>query len=97
MDFGCIALGLLLLRGYLMKDRLFYSLPPGTPKEMVTILRAAFMATMRDPEFLAEAKKAKLEIDPRSGEEVESLIARYFSLEASLIGKLRQILGPPKR
>src|SRR5437867_5658745 len=41
-----------------------YVLPPKTPKDQVVTLRNAFMQTMKDPEFLAEAAKAKLDINP---------------------------------
>ena len=69
-----------------------YSLPPGTPKERVQILRKAFVDTMKDPEFLAEAKKANLDLDLRTGEEVEKTIANLFKLEPSISNKLREIL-----
>lgn len=69
-----------------------YSLSPGTPKERVKTLRDAFTATMKDADFLAEAKKAKLEIGPASGEEVEKIIADYFGLEPELIAKLKEAL-----
>lgn len=69
-----------------------YSLPPGTPKERVKILRAAFMATMKNADFLAEAKKAKLEISPASGEEVEKIISDFFSLGPGLIARLKEAL-----
>lgn len=73
-----------------------YSLPPGTAKERVRILREAFMATMKDPEFLAEAKKASLDLNPVSGEEVESIVQDFFKLAPGLIAKLRDILVPAK-
>src|SRR5215813_1780865 len=41
-----------------------YVLPPGTPKDRVQILRKAFMDTVKDPDFLADASKAKLDINP---------------------------------
>lgn len=69
-----------------------YSLPPGTPKERVRLLRKAFMDTMRDPEFLADAKKSKMDIDPMPGEEVEKTVARFFKLDAKLVDRLREIL-----
>ena len=69
-----------------------YSLPPGTPKDRVKILQKAFMDTMKDPEFLADAKKSQLDIDPVSPEEVEKTVARFFKLDATLIAKLREIL-----
>jgi tripartite-type tricarboxylate transporter receptor subunit TctC len=69
-----------------------YTLPPGTPKDRVQILRQAFQATLRDPAFLAEADKAKLEIAPVAGEEIERTIANIFKLDAPTIAKLRTIL-----
>lgn len=69
-----------------------YSLPPGTPKDRVQLLRKAFMDTMRDPEFLAEAKKANLDLDLVTGEELEKIIANFFKLEPSVSNKLREIL-----
>jgi len=69
-----------------------YALPPGTPKERVQILRKAFQDTLRDPEFLADAKKSKLEIDPTTGEQVERIIAEFFKLDPALIAKLKGIL-----
>ena len=69
-----------------------YTLPPGTPKDRVQILRQAFQATLRDPAFLAEADKAKLEIAPVTGEEIERTIANIFKLDAPTIAKLRTIL-----
>ena len=46
------------------------ALPPGTPKERLEILRKAYEKTLKDPELLAEAKKAKLVVTHVSGEEV---------------------------
>jgi hypothetical protein len=69
-----------------------YSLPPGTPKDRVQLLRKAFMDTMKDPEFLAEAKKANLDLDLVTGEELERIIANFFKLEPSVSNKLREIL-----
>ena len=54
-----------------------YVLPPKTPKEQVATLRNAFMQTMKDPEFLAEAAKAKLDINPLDGAELERTFERY--------------------
>jgi tripartite-type tricarboxylate transporter receptor subunit TctC len=69
-----------------------FTLPPGTPKERVETLRNAFVATMKDPEFLAEASKSKLDIEPVSGEELHKTIGRLFKLEPALVGNLKEIL-----
>jgi tripartite-type tricarboxylate transporter receptor subunit TctC len=69
-----------------------YVLPPATPKDRVQILRKAFMDTMKDPEFLAEAKKANLDINPDGGAELEQNVRDIFKLDQSLIAKLKDIL-----
>jgi tripartite-type tricarboxylate transporter receptor subunit TctC len=69
-----------------------YVLPPGTPKDRVQILRKAFMDTMKDPEFLAEAKKARLDINPLDGAELEANVREVFNLDPNLIPKAREIL-----
>jgi len=56
------------------------SLPPGTPKERLSILRKAFKATLKDPEFLAQAKKSKLVIDYVSGEEIEKFVDQMLAI-----------------
>jgi tripartite-type tricarboxylate transporter receptor subunit TctC len=69
-----------------------YFLPPGTPKERVQILRKAYMETMRDPEFLADAKKAKLDLNPDDGAGLERNVKEIFDLDPSLVAKLKEIL-----
>jgi tripartite-type tricarboxylate transporter receptor subunit TctC len=69
-----------------------YVFPPGTSKERVQILRQAFTATMRDPEFLAEAGKSKLDINPLPGDSLEKTVAGIFQLDARLVSKLKEIL-----
>lgn len=69
-----------------------YVLPPGTPRERVQILRNAFMDTMKDGEFLAEAQKAKLDINPVDGAELDRNVKNIFTLEPALVAKLKEIL-----
>ena len=69
-----------------------YVVPPGTPKDRVQILRRAFMDTMKDSAFLAEAKKATLDINAADGAELEQNVKDIFKLESSLITKLKEIL-----
>jgi tripartite-type tricarboxylate transporter receptor subunit TctC len=56
------------------------SLPPNAPKERLQTLRKAFAATLRDSEFLAEAKKTKLYIKPVSGKEIEGYVKEIYSM-----------------
>ena len=69
-----------------------FALPPGTPKDRVQVLRKALQATLKDPAFIAEAEKAKLTIDPVSGEELEQMVAALFTLDPVLLAKLKDIL-----
>ena len=71
-----------------------YVAPPRTPKQRIEILRQAFDATMRDSEFLADAKKANLEIEPITGQEMERLVSGIFKLDPALAAKLKSILNP---
>ena len=69
-----------------------YVLPPGTPKERVNVLRKAFMDTMKDPDFLAEANKASLDLNPLDGEEFDQNVKALFRLEPPLVDRLKEIL-----
>jgi tripartite-type tricarboxylate transporter receptor subunit TctC len=63
--------------------------PPGVPPERLAILRKAFQDTMRDPEFLAEAHRANLDIDPATHEQVEQLLARFADYPPAVIEKAK--------
>ncbi len=69
-----------------------FVLPPGTPKDRVQLLRRAFMDTMKDPEFLAEAQKARLDVNPADGAELEKNVREIFNLEPTLVARLKEIL-----
>jgi len=71
-----------------------YALPPGTPKSRADLLRGAFNATMKDPEFLAEMKKSKLEINPLSGAEVDGIVKKLFQMDTKNVAKIRDVLVP---
>ena len=66
--------------------------PPATPNDRLQILRKAFMETWRDPELMAEAKKARLDIEPADGAELEQNIKEMFKLDPAQIAKLKEIL-----
>jgi tripartite-type tricarboxylate transporter receptor subunit TctC len=70
----------------------FYVLPPGTPKDRVMLLRKAFMDTLKDPEFLADTQKAKLDLDPVDGAEIEKQVKELFKLEPALVAKMKELL-----
>jgi hypothetical protein len=51
------------------------------------------MTALKDPELLAEAQKARMEIDPVSGPDVQALIKRLYASPEALVRKTRQLLG----
>ncbi len=59
--------------------------PPKIPADRLKILRDAFDATMADPEFLAEAKRRKIDISPISGEAVQKLVASLMAKPADVV------------
>jgi tripartite-type tricarboxylate transporter receptor subunit TctC len=73
-----------------------YSVAPGTPKDRLQMLQQGFMKTLRDPELLAEAKKAQLEVDPIDGPTTAKTFAALYELSPSLVGKLKEILIPKR-
>lgn len=73
-----------LVYGPLILGRI-YAAPPGLPADRLKALREAFMATAKDPQFLADAEKTKLEISPMSGEEVAAQFASYYAAPKPLV------------
>jgi tripartite-type tricarboxylate transporter receptor subunit TctC len=69
-----------------------YSLPPGTAKERVQILRRAFTQAVKDPDLLNDANKANLEIAPASGAEIALAIENMFKTPAAVVAKLKETL-----
>jgi len=66
---------------------------PGTPPERVKILRDAFVKTLNDPEVLAETKKARMDVEPTSGEELESLVKEIFDSPLEVIERVKKMLA----
>jgi tripartite-type tricarboxylate transporter receptor subunit TctC len=68
--------------------------PPGVPVDRLESLRRAFDDTMRDPEFLAEAEKAQLEIEPLSAHEIAMLLASAFATPRSIVRQAAALIEP---
>jgi tripartite-type tricarboxylate transporter receptor subunit TctC len=77
----------------LMLARLEYGrpffLPPNVPAARVAALRRAFDATMKDPAYLAEADKLKIDVDPISGVEVAALVEQVARTSADTVARVR--------
>jgi tripartite-type tricarboxylate transporter receptor subunit TctC len=70
-----------------------YLAPPKIRPELVKTLREAFNKTMKDPDFLAETKKKKLDIDPTTGEEVEILTKEVMSQPPEVVDRIKKMMG----
>ncbi len=77
----------------LMLARLEYGrpffLPPNVPAARIEALRRAFDATLKDPSYLAEAEKLKIEVDPLSGEQVGALVEQVSRTPADIVARVR--------
>jgi tripartite-type tricarboxylate transporter receptor subunit TctC len=70
-----------------------YFLPPGTPANIVSTMRAAFMATMADPDFIAETVQLRIDLDPLPGERVQEMIEQYMKTPRSVIDRLDRLVA----
>jgi tripartite-type tricarboxylate transporter receptor subunit TctC len=66
-----------------------YTAPPGLPPERLNALRAAFDATVKDGDFLADAKKMQLEVSPLSGAEMSALIEKLYKTPPEVVARAR--------
>jgi tripartite-type tricarboxylate transporter receptor subunit TctC len=71
-----------------------FAMAPAVPADRVATLRKAFDAMMKDPELKADAAKAKLDLDPVSGEQLEQSIQAMFKADAAAIAKTKALLQP---
>ena len=65
--------------------------PPGVPSDRVEILRRAFNAMIRDPDFLADAKTRNLSLDPAPAEDVQAAVSKTMSTPPAIVEKLKAI------
>jgi tripartite-type tricarboxylate transporter receptor subunit TctC len=66
--------------------------PPNMPAERVKMVRDAFDAAVKDPEFLAEAKKSKIDVRPHTGAQLETLIKRIYSTPKALAERIAALI-----
>jgi len=72
-----------------------YVMAPEVPADRLAALRTAFMATMKDPAFVAEAQKLGLDTEAVDGETVQKLVAAFYAAPPALIAKMKSALQPP--
>ena len=66
--------------------------PPNMPPDRLAMLRKAFKDTMKDPEFLADAKKQKLDVEPHDGEHLEKLIRQIYATPKPIVTKIGELI-----
>jgi tripartite-type tricarboxylate transporter receptor subunit TctC len=66
---------------------------PGTPPERVKILRESFRNVLKDAELLAEAKRARMDVEYSAGEELEALVKEVLNQPAEVVEQAKKILG----
>ena len=70
-----------------------FFLPPGVPADRVEALRRAFDATIKDPAFVAEAEKTKIDLDPLTGEDVQKLVEQVSHTPADVVARVREAMA----
>lgn len=73
-----------------------YIMAPEVPADRVDAMRKAFMDTFADPEFLADARRARLEVGPSTGVEVQALVRKVYATPAEIVEKARKATTPPQ-
>jgi tripartite-type tricarboxylate transporter receptor subunit TctC len=68
--------------------------PPGTAPTQLAILRKAFDATMKDPQFLAEADKLRIDVAPLSGERVQEVVRNLYASPPDVVDLARTAINP---
>jgi hypothetical protein len=66
--------------------------PPGLPPERLKMLRDAFSATMKDPEFIADVKRNKFDLEPEDGEHLAKLIDRIYATPKPIIERVSNLI-----
>jgi hypothetical protein len=70
--------------------------PPGIPANRLAALRGAFEATMKDAEFVAEAEKLQMEIEPLTAAQIDKLLAAAYATPKSIVQQAGELLEPAK-
>jgi tripartite-type tricarboxylate transporter receptor subunit TctC len=71
-----------------------YIAPSEIPKELLEELRAAFDATMKDPQFLADAERLRIDISPLPGAQVQEVVAKLYASPKDVVMRARQVIAP---
>jgi tripartite-type tricarboxylate transporter receptor subunit TctC len=67
-----------------------YFVPPGTPAAQLATLRAAFDATMADPQFRADAERLHIDIEPLPGAKVQEVVQKLYATPKEIVEQARK-------
>ena len=67
--------------------------PPDVPPERLKALQDAFDKTMKDPEFVADAQKSKLDVNPMTGPEIASMVRELYKTPQDVVQATARVLG----
>ena len=70
-----------------------FFLPPNLPADRVAALRSAFDATMKDPAYLAEAARLKIDVDPMTGADLATFVEQVSRTPADTVARVRKVLA----
>ena len=73
-----------------------YAAPPNVPADRLDVIRKAFEATLKNPEFLAAAAKGGLAVDGMTGQQIQALLARLYSRPPAIMERAKAAMQPPK-
>jgi tripartite-type tricarboxylate transporter receptor subunit TctC len=70
-----------------------YAAPPGLAPDVLATLRTAFDATMKDEQFLVDCRASKFDVSPRSGTDLQRIVARMVAIDPQTRARVREIAG----
>jgi hypothetical protein len=71
-----------------------YFAAPGTPPERVDALRTAFDATLRDPQFLADAGRIGMDVSPMGGHDLQQIVRKLYATPKSILDRAKRAIRP---
>lgn len=73
-------------------DNRTFAAPPGVPADRLAALEKAYMDTLKDPDFLAEAKKSKYDIYPQTAAEIREAVQKMMSMPSDIVAELKKAM-----
>jgi tripartite-type tricarboxylate transporter receptor subunit TctC len=71
-----------------------FFMPPGVPADRVAAMRRAFADTMKDPEFIDDAQKRRVDVEPVTADELARLTQQLMAIPSDTVARARRILSP---